>query len=180
HGMTAYRDATFSEYCWPVTPSRLSLLCALLIGGMAAGCDRHAVPDPTPPQVEVETPSGTIGKSRADATRTDGISILRDVRTGTHPGMDRVTFEFDGDGLPAWEIEYVDQQLRDCGSGDVVPVAGDAWLEIRFVGAQAHTDEGEPTSGPRRRAVDQPVMRELVRTCDFEGHVTWVVGGRSL
>lgn len=43
-------------------------------------------------------------------------------------------------------------------------------------GAQAHTDAGVPTSGPRRRTVNQPVMLELVRTCDFEGHVTWVVG----
>ena len=62
---------------------------------------------------------------------------------------------------------------------DVVPVAGDAWLQIRFIGAQAHTEAGEPTSGPRRRVVDQPVMRELVRTCDFEGQVTWVLGVAS-
>ena len=98
--MNSFRDATFSERCWPAMPSRLPLLCALVFGGIATGCDRGAVPVPTPPLAEVETPSGTIGKSGADATRTDGISILRDVRTGTHPGMDRVTFEFDGEGLP--------------------------------------------------------------------------------
>lgn len=211
--MTRHRDATtLQRRCERRTPPRLPLLCALLISGLGAGCERAAapadtgnadasratpgeapvaardassqpdapargeVPDAAPPPAGSDAPSATIGKSSADATRKDGTSILRDLRTGVHPGADRVAFEFEGAGLPAWEVEYVDRPVRDCGSGDAVPVAGDAWLEIRFIGAQAHTDAGVPTSGPRRRKVDQPVMLELVRTCDFEGHVTWVVG----
>jgi hypothetical protein len=198
----------------PTSPG-LPLLCALLIGGLGAGCERNTAPtepeagdvvrttpvespvaaqdtssqpaapaqgeepDAAPLPAGSDAPSPTIGKSSSDATRKDGTSILRDVRTGVHPGADRVAFEFEGAGLPAWEVEYVDRPVRDCGTGDAVPVAGDAWLEIRFVGAQAHTDAGESTSGPRRRTVNQPVMLELVRTCDFEGHVTWVVGVAS-
>jgi hypothetical protein len=95
---------------------------------------------------------------------------------GEHPGSDRLVFEFDSVGLPAWRVEYVDRPVRDCGTGDAVAVAGDAWLEIRFSGAQAHTQDGAATSGPRRRAVAQPILRELVRVCDFEGEVTWVAG----
>lgn len=101
---------------------------------------------------------------------------MRKVRSGRHPGVDRLVFEFDSAGLPAWHVEYVDRPVRDCGSGEAVPVAGDAWLQIRFTGAQAHTDIGEATSGPRRQVLAQKNARELVRTCDFEGEVTWVLG----
>src|SRR3546814_3971434 len=38
------------------------------------------------------------------------------------------------------------------------------------------TPEGEATSGPRQRRLRLPVLRDLVRTCDFEGEVTWVAG----
>lgn len=199
------------------TSPSLSLLCALLLAGLGAGCERgvapsetetrdpnrqpsaevpasdapaasprppapapSAAPDAALPPTGSDAPAPTIGKSSADATRTDaGTTILRAVRTGEHAGSERLAFEFDGAGLPAWQVEYVDRPLRDCGSGEPVPVAGDAWLQVQFVGAQAHTDAGEPTSGPRRRTVNQSVMRELVRTCDFEGHVTWVVGVAS-
>lgn len=102
--------------------------------------------------------------------------VLRAVRTGAQPGADRVVFEFDAATLPAWQVEYVERPVHDCGSGDAVPVGGQAWLQVRFTGAQAHTDKGASTGGPRRRALALPLARELVRTCDFEGEVTWVVG----
>lgn len=102
--------------------------------------------------------------------------ILRAVRIGVQPHAERVVFEFNDTKLPAWQVEYVDRPVRDCGSGDAVPVAGEAWLQVRFTGAQAHTEKGASSGGPRRRALAQPIARELVRTCDFEGEVTWVVG----
>ena len=129
------------------------------------------------PAGEMDGPGPTIGKSSGETTRKgEGTPILRAVRTGQHTGSDRLVFEFDGSGLPAWQVEYVDRPVRDCGSGEPVPLAGDAWLQIVFTGAQAHTDAGAPTSGARRRTLNQPVMRELVHTCDFEGQVIWVVG----
>ena len=135
------------------------------------------MPMPTPTPVPTPTPTPTVGASRADVTSTASEPpILRAVRVGTHPGLDRLVFEFDGAGLPAWQVEYVDRPVRDCGSGQPVPVAGDAWLEVRFNGAHAHTPQGAPSSGPRRRGVGLPVLRELVRICDFEAEVTWVAG----
>jgi len=128
-------------------------------------------PAPTP------TPTPTVGASSADVTSTAAEPpILRAVRVGEHPGLDRLVFEFDGEGLPAWRVEYVDRPVHDCGSGQPVRVAGDAWLQVRFSGASAHTPEGVSTSGPRRREVGLRVLRELVRTCDFEAEVTWVAG----
>jgi len=102
--------------------------------------------------------------------------VLRAVRTGKQAAADRLVFEFDGAGLPAWQLEYLDGPARDCGSGDAVQVAGAALLQVRFTGARAHTDQGKPAAGPQRRALALPVARELVRTCDFEGEVTWVLG----
>lgn len=156
---------------------------------------RAAAAAAQPPGQSLENAAGPaaapVGEASALGTPTAGIvsspssrdgagnAILREVRVGERAGADRIVFEFEDSGLPAWRVEYVDQPVRDCGSGDPVPVAGDGWLEVSFTGAQAHTDAGAATTGPRRRPVDQQVVLELVRTCDFEGQVTWVAGVSS-
>ena len=112
---------------------------------------------------------------RADATHTlPDVPILRALRVGEQPGADRIVFEFDGDGLPAWSISYVDRPVYECGSGHVVRLPGDAWLQVRFMGAQAHTAQGESTTGPKLRAFGMTNLVALARVCDFEGEVTWV------
>ncbi len=121
-------------------------------------------PEPTAPW--------TIGK--VEASHDGQAAVLGDVRTGRHEGYDRVVFELDR--IPSYAVEYVDKPVTQCGSGDVVPVAGDAWLEVRLTSAAAHTDAGEPTVKDRERKLDLGVARELESTCDFEGHVTWVLG----
>ena len=45
-----------------------------------------------------------------------------------------------------------------------------------MVPAQAHTDAGQATIAQTNRTVNLPNLRQLVQTCDFEGHVTWVLG----
>jgi hypothetical protein len=51
------------------------------------------------------------------------------VRVGRHTGYDRVVWQFPGSGRPSFQVHYVDQPLAD-GSGDVVDVPGDAYLEV--------------------------------------------------
>ena len=60
------------------------------------------------------------------------------VRVGHHPTYDRVVWQFPGSGRPTYRVHYVDQPIAD-GSGAVVKVAGDAYLElmITFVGVPA-------------------------------------------
>ena len=106
----------------------------------------------------------------------DSVAVLRALRVGRHDGFERITFEFEGSRMPGYRIEYVDRPVRACGSGDVVPLPGDAWLSVRFYPAAAHTEEGSPTIGQRVIVVDQPIIRELRLTCDFEAEVTWVTG----
>lgn len=143
--------------------------------------EQPAVPPATDAAAPVTAASGapapTVGASRGAATsRAAKPPVLRAVRSASQPGYDRVTFEFNSAGLPAWRAEYVDRPVVECGSGEPVRIAGNAWLQISFSGAQAHSEKGESTSGPRRRKLSQPIARELARTCDFEGEVIYVIG----
>jgi len=98
------------------------------------------------------------------------------MRNARHGDFDRVVFQFRPGGLPGVHAEYVDRPVRRCGSGEVVPMAGDAWLLLRFTPAVAHTTEGQPTIEERRLQVNLPVLKELNLTCDFEADVSWVLG----
>lgn len=105
-------------------------------------------------------------------------ALLVAVRNGTRDGFDRVVFEFK-ERVPGYHIEYIDQPVRQCGSGNVTPMAGDGWLEVRMFLANAHTEAGLSTVAERERAPNLPVLSELELTCDFEAVVTWVLGVES-
>lgn len=105
-----------------------------------------------------------------------GVAILRAVRTAAHSSFDRVVFEFEGSSLPGYQIEYIDRPIRQCGSGRVVPLAGDGWLRVRLEPANAHTEQGEPTITDRERRPNHPNLKELKLICDFEAQVEWVLG----
>jgi hypothetical protein len=119
-----------------------------------------------------------VGSVGVQERRRDGGAMARltEVRVAAHPGYERVVFELAGTTLPGWHVEYVDEPVRQCGSGDPTPIAGDAWLEVRMTPAQAHDDDGKATAGPRELHPALPVIREVESTCDFEGEVTWVLG----
>ncbi len=170
-----------------IRPAALVLLPLLL------GCSApEPAPQPASParkEAPAESPAGTPAAAPADSAWTAGLSekarpdgypaVLRGVRSASQAGFDRVVFEFEGTTLPGYQVEYVDKPVRQCGSGDAVAVAGDGWLEVRLTPAQAHTEAGEATVAERERALTLPVLRELESTCDFEAHVTWVLGVAS-
>jgi hypothetical protein len=78
--------------------------------------------------------------------------------------------------MPSYHIEYIDSPVRQCGSGEAVEIAGDAWLAIRVEPANAHTEAGQPTIEERVQRPELEVLRELRMTCDFEAQVVWVLG----
>jgi hypothetical protein len=108
-----------------------------------------------------------------------GAALLTKIRTAEHGNYDRVVFEFAGAEMPSYHIEYVDKPVRSCGSGEVVPLKGDGWLEIRFNPANAHTEEGKPTIEKREFAPNHKIIKEIKSTCDFEANVEWVLGVAS-
>ncbi len=140
-----------------------------------------STPKPAPPDegtelvAEFEGTSGIVDK-KYDLT---GVAVLADVRTGRHNGFDRIVFEFRGDEMPGYHLEYIDKPVRACGSGNVVPLPGDGWLQVRFEPAVAHTYEGKPTLAFRELAPKLPNLLELKSTCDFEAQVEWVAGVAS-
>ena len=75
------------------------------------------------------------------------VALLTEVRTARHDGFERIVFEFDGDAAPSHRIGYVDPPIRQAGSGNVVEVAGSAYLQVQL----------QPASG-----VDVPSGREPV------------------
>ncbi|MGH7672570.1 MAG: AMIN-like domain-containing (lipo)protein, partial [Gemmatimonadales bacterium] len=112
---------------------------------------------------------------RAAARETPG-ELLRAVRVDPQPGFDRVVFEFAGDGLPGYHVEYATAPVVRCGSGDPVAVAASGRLVVRFEPARAHDQGPNPTLVPRAMAPGLPAVRDLQIVCDFEGQVEMVLG----
>jgi hypothetical protein len=129
------------------------------------------------PRADIAEPNfeGTAGitEKKYEIKQT---AILEDVRVGRHEGFDRVVFEFEDAELPSYRVAYIDKPVRACGSGDVVPLAGDGWLEIRFTSAAAHNENGEATVKNRAQSPNLKIIKEMKSTCDFEAEVEWVLG----
>lgn len=151
------------------------------VASASAGAPRRSTPLPTAAATERWSREKTD-----DSSFTAGIvdhrppphavALLTDVRAAKHEHFDRVVFELGEGAAPGYHLEYIDRPVRQCGSGEVTAVAGDAWLEVRLEPANAHTSAGDPTLGAREQKVSLEVLRELEQTCDFEAQVTWVLG----
>ena len=102
-------------------------------------------------------------------------AILKNVRAARHKNYDRIVFEFQTAKMPSYKIEYVDD-VRQCGSGNAVSLAGDAQLEITFTPALAHDNKGRATVKKREQKFAYKILKESKITCDFEGDVTVALG----
>jgi|GEM_PF-1506596 len=121
--------------------------------------------------------------TRPDSTGpSDEFHLLTEVETGLHAGYDRVTFRF-RDGVPGYEVSYEEGPITESGSGAEVSVEGDAVVVVRMrlASGRERTGAGEPTyTGPDRLSgAGTFAMTEVVRTGDFEGVLSWVVGVRD-
>ncbi|RPF20449.1 AMIN-like domain-containing (lipo)protein [Myceligenerans xiligouense] len=135
--------------------------------------DDTPAPTSAPPFVADTRPD------QAEPTGAGGTLLtVTDIRTGVHPGFDRVVFDLGGTGpgAPGWDVRYVPEALDD-GSGHRVEVAGDAILQVRISGTAAPTDSGVPGADrtPIRPADTEAVEEVLYRTW-FEGYSTAFVG----
>jgi hypothetical protein len=172
----------------------LVLACALLAvagcGGSsstgeseppAAGTTTTTAPTTTAEQTDPLAGAGTsivVAPSTAKAT-----ALLERVAVGHHEGYDRVVFEFRDEGLPGYRIEYVEPPLKEDGSGDPVDISGNAFVVVRMEpasGFDLNTGEGELVyKGPKRlegSSAGATVVKEVVRTGDFEAVLSWAVG----
>ena len=102
---------------------------------------------------------------------------VTDVRLGRHEGFDRVVFEVGGEGVPGWDVRYVDAATSQ-GSGADVAVDGEAVLQVTLTGTGYPGDTGvEEWAGPDPlRAGDTEVVTEVVWDGTFEGTSVAFVG----
>ncbi|WP_432565166.1 GerMN domain-containing protein [Kineococcus sp. SYSU DK003] len=116
----------------------------------------------------------TLGAVPASAATAPPTPTLVGIRAAHHTGYDRLVFDFHG-GLPSRiTTGYVGELLGD-GSGLPVPLPGQAKLQIRFEGTDAHDEAGAPTA-PGALALPLPNAMSLVRAGDYEAVTTYGVG----
>jgi hypothetical protein len=164
---------------------RTALVALLLI--VAAGCggcfDAGGRPSTTTTTSGGSDPLAGASTSPVTTTATgQETALLEDVDLARHEGYDRVVFRFKN-AVPGYRVAYVEPPLTEDGSGAPVKVDGTAFVSVRMEpasGFDLNTGEGVLVyKGPRRISGEDAgtsVVRELVRTGDFEAVLTWAVG----
>lgn len=157
----------------PVPRLALAASCLLFaFAGCSSLCDLRNPQTGRPIPAQFNGTSGTVQRNHPLTPP----AVLVDVDYDACAGFERYVFEFEG-GVPGYRVRYVDKPIRECGSGNIVGVAGDAWLMMDFRPAQAHElNSGDVTVSDRNRMLDFSNGRQLVQVCDFEGHAEWVLG----
>lgn len=102
---------------------------------------------------------------------------LSNIRTGQHPGFNRVVLDLSG--LPTEHRVREVTAVANCGSGNPISMPGsNEILEVVLIGAAAHDDNGNPTyTGSRNFATPNlDNVRRVALTCDFEATLGVAVG----
>jgi len=125
---------------------------------------------------EVGTEDSWSTSAQSGDIQTVEIAQIEDIRSAAHEAYDRLVIVFSNDQLPRYDIQFIEEAPRACGSGHVVAVSAPHILEIRLEPSRAHDDAGASTLAHRRRDLSLPTLREYAVTCDFEAVFAMVVG----
>ncbi|MGH2512300.1 MAG: AMIN-like domain-containing (lipo)protein [Candidatus Limnocylindrales bacterium] len=125
------------------------------------------------PSVGPSTPSNfSCAPTTVLPATTSAVTQITDVRVGSHPGYDRIVFEFAGPGRPQLTVAVASPPFVQDASGQPVTVAGRTFLTLKLYDAS-----GYPTyAGPDSFSPGYPALTALVNNGDFEGYVSWVAG----
>src|SRR5258708_4868371 len=163
-----------------------TLIAALLVGILiVANVNRRPTslapaglptPSATPsasPTPEANLPAFVCAASGTGPAPAPGVAFIDAVRTGTHPGYDRLTIEFQN-GLPA-SVDLHPQSgtmFTTSPKGDQVTVAGRNGILVVIHGADLHTSY----SGSTDIKTGSAVLVEVRQVEDFEGVVQLALG----
>lgn len=165
-----------------------TLVAVLVLMVAAAGCASANVTATSPDPAGLGV-AGTVPVGDADTGPVQGGGYpdpagdpahLTDVRTAGQDGFDRIVLEF-AETVPGYRVTYTEPPVRAAGSGAVVPIEGQAYLQITTTPAStADLSGAEPRTtytGPDRlRPPGGEVVTEVVQTGDFESRLTWTAG----
>lgn len=130
----------------------------------------------TAPPAAADTAPTNI-TSVSGAAKATGYPTLVGLRWGAHDTFDRVVFEFRG-GTPAYKVGY--GTLRGLGTGEAIPLAGNADLVVDFDFARAHDDNYRSTYSLRTRDPLLTTLRQIKWGGDFEGQLRAGLGLRDI
>lgn len=136
------------------------------------------VGQPSPSATPTSTPSAApfeCGVNYGPITQSGPtIATVSDVRTGTHPGYDRITITFSNGAPRSFEVKSLSSAtFTQEASGQTVVLRGDSGLLVIIVGADGHTAYSGPTDF---KTTGYPKLLEARQVGDFEGTVQWGLG----
>ena len=117
------------------------------------------------------TPTAAKAQQTSQATL---VAIRAAYHPEATPKYDRVVFELQGTLPSDIRVEYVSQLIAD-GSGAVLPIKSQGILRVSLFPAVAHTAAGESTVSARI-SFNLPLVKEVVRSGDFEAMVSYGIG----
>jgi len=107
------------------------------------------------------------------STSSPTVAFVDAVRTGTHPGYDRVTIEFNNGEPGSVDISpHIGTTFTQGASGQQVTLQGSSGLLVIIRGADEHT----AYTGSTDIKAGYSVLLELRQVEDFEGTVQWGLG----
>jgi hypothetical protein len=125
------------------------------------------------PSADANLPPFVCGTTHLDGQAPPLSALISAVRTGSHTGYDRLTFEFNN-GEPA-TVDVTPQSgttFTRSPRGDMVTLAGQSGILVVIHSADAYT----VYTGPTDFKTSYPVMVEETQLEDFEGYVQWGIG----
>lgn len=157
------------------------LLAALV--GVACGTTPTPSPSPAPtspsPPPQPTPPGGCPVPTQTGSLPSNRVVDLEVVGVG---GVDRMTFTFepaaDAPGGPArGTLRETVPPFHQGGSGELVEVDGERFIEIRFEAMTIADEDGNAVyRGPRELQPGGAVIREIAVVDAFEGVMAWIVG----
>jgi hypothetical protein len=119
------------------------------------------------------------GGITAAAQPAPTIPVLTSIRTGQHPGFDRIVLDLSGPP-PTVTNRWVDELIAD-GSGEIVWLTGEFFVEVVANPAAAHDDNGNPTyPGPQKfRTRNLRNVMAVAITGDYEAYLSIGLGIRT-
>jgi hypothetical protein len=147
---------------------------AVTTAAPTATSDVSGSPSPSPSATD-EPFEGARDPVEKDAPAVPPAAIQTATRYAEHTTFDRFVFDF-SENAPGYRVEYVEPPILADGSGNEVEIEGEAFLQVRFLGAQAHDEAGNQTIDEVEIMPGFETVVELESTGDFEGQVTWVFG----
>jgi hypothetical protein len=156
-------------------------MAILATGGCAAPLTSEPVAAPTPPSSTSSNVESSVPAAPSPAREPAPAGLLVEMRAASHPGYDRLVFEFGGDKPPPHKTQVV-SEVRHDPSDKLIPLQGKRFLYVVFDPARLDTtpvdgpDKARRYTGPDRITPDLSLLKEVAIAGDFEAVLSFGVG----